>query len=156
MEHRDYRDVISGLVLTVIGLIFAYYSLDYRLGTVARVGPGFPPLVLGLIMAGLGVAIAVMGARRWVAPGQRFAFRPFVTIIGAIFVFALTIRSLGLMPATLFLVVVATFATGRLNPRFVLILALSLTGLAHLIFVQTLGLPIIEVSPALWAWAGGR
>lgn len=156
MEHRDYRDVISGLALAVLGLVFAYYSLDYRLGTVARVGPGFPPLVLGLILAALGGAIAIMGARRWINPGERFAFRPFVTIIGAIFVFALTIRSLGLMPATLALVVVATLATGRFNPRFVILLALALMGMAHLIVIQILGLPIFEISPSLRAWTGGQ
>lgn len=156
MEHRDYRDIVSGLALVVIGLAFAWYATDYRLGTVARVGPGFPPLVVGLIVAGLGAVIAIMGARRWVGPGERFSWRPFLTIIAAIALFAATVRSLGLVPATILLVVTATFATGRFHPRRVALLAASLTGLAYVIFVMILGLPIIVFSDSLLNLVGAR
>lgn len=156
MEHRDYRDIFSGLALVIIGLAFAWYATDYRLGTVARVGPGFPPLVVGLIVAGLGAVIAVAGARRWVEPGERFALRPFIAIIGAIALFAATVRTLGLVPATVLLVAAATFATGRFQPRYVALLAAALTGLAYVIFIAILGLPIMVFSDRLLEAVGMR
>ena len=60
MRHRDTRDLVGGLALTVIGLFAAYYAHEhYEIGNLRRMGPGFFPVSLGLTLAVLGVLVAL-------------------------------------------------------------------------------------------------
>ena len=58
----------SGAILIVLGLALAWKSLDYRIGVLARLGPGFFPLMLGVVLAVLGLLILVLPEDRTVHP----------------------------------------------------------------------------------------
>ncbi len=45
----------------VIGLAFAIGATNYTVGTGARMGPGYFPLILGVLMSILGTAICFTG-----------------------------------------------------------------------------------------------
>ncbi len=63
MKHliKNPRDFWAGVMFLGLGGLFAGIALTYKLGTAARMGPGFFPFVLGAILAGLGIAILVIG-----------------------------------------------------------------------------------------------
>ena len=54
MNIKSQKDFFSGLMFTVVGGAFAYGATSYTVGTGARMGPGYFPLVLGVILALLG------------------------------------------------------------------------------------------------------
>jgi hypothetical protein len=56
MLSRDYRDIVGGLLLVVLGLGFSWYAAEhYDLGSLRRMGPGMFPTVLGVALACLGL-----------------------------------------------------------------------------------------------------
>lgn len=147
------KDLVSGGVFVAAGAYFAFEALNYDIGTPFRMGPGFMPLLLGSVLAALGLAVAIGGWRKPDAE-ERFAppWRAIVLIVGTVIFFGATIRGLGFVPVT----IVASFATAmasRLNsPLFALILAVALSVLCTLIFVIGLGLTV----PLFGPWLGFR
>ncbi len=66
---RDPRpDLLAGGTFVALGLAFAVASSRYELGTALQMGPGYYPLVLGGLLAALGVGVAVEGLLRRRAP----------------------------------------------------------------------------------------
>jgi hypothetical protein len=61
------RDRCAGLALTAIAAIVAWETSVLPIGSLARPGPGYLPLALAAIMAGLGLIIA------WRGGGSRMA-----------------------------------------------------------------------------------
>ena len=51
MNIKSQKDFFSGLMFLVIGGAFALGATSYTLGTSARMGPGYFPMMLGVIMA---------------------------------------------------------------------------------------------------------
>ncbi len=142
MHRRDPRDIIGGLLLVTVGLAFAAYAYaNYRLGTVARMGPGMFPLGLGVILATLGAVLTVQALRR---PGNWPTGEPLVAglVLAGIIAFGMAIRPLGLIPAICLLIVLAAPAEGRIRPRTIAALCVCLSLLSWLIFSVGLGLPV--------------
>ena len=57
MKIKSQKDFYSGLLYTVVGAAFAYGATSYNIGTGARMGPGYFPLLLGAILAVIGAII---------------------------------------------------------------------------------------------------
>ena len=153
MSGRDTRDILTGLVFLALGLAAAAYAAaTLRLGTFRAMGPGMFPLLIGLVMAGLGAAIAAPAARR--AAPERPALwgelRAAVAVLASIAIFAATMRQFGLVPASLLLVLISMLAMpGGGAKRFLqgLVLALVISALAWLVFVLGLG---VALQPFSW------
>ena len=54
------RDFYAGGFMILFGLVMALKGPTYNLGTLMHMGPGFLPTALGVILIGLGIAIAMM------------------------------------------------------------------------------------------------
>ena len=54
MKIKSQRDFWSGLMFVATGIVFTVGATNYSLGTSARPGPGYFPLILSVIMALLG------------------------------------------------------------------------------------------------------
>lgn len=64
----DVRDALGGLVLFALGLFAAVYGQRYAFGTPMRMGPGFFPVSLGVLLCAYGIwATAMAFVRRAVA-----------------------------------------------------------------------------------------
>ena len=63
MQLRNKQDFWSGVMFTLLGLGFAWKATSYSMGTAARMGPGYFPHWLGIIMAVLG-AVILLGSLR--------------------------------------------------------------------------------------------
>jgi hypothetical protein len=143
MQRFDYRDILGGLLLIVLGLFFALYgTAEYPIGELRRMGPGFFPVALGYVLAALGLLILLPALRPSNDPIEPFAVRVFVTVLIAIAAFALAVPRLGMVPATMLLTVISAFAEFRVRPVRTAILAVGLSLLAVLIFTWGLGVPV--------------
>lgn len=69
----DRNSVHVGVLLTLLGAGALWLNRGVDLGTAARVGPGFFPAMLGVLLATLGVVIAINGALQQVSVRERKA-----------------------------------------------------------------------------------
>lgn len=142
MTRIDLRDAIGGLLLVGIGLFFLLGALDMRVGEARRMGPGYFPMVLGIIGMILGAIIAIPALMRpGVLPGVNW--RPFFAVMTAILVFALVMPKTGLLPAVFATVVVASFGDPRSRLWQTVLLAAGLAAATWVVFIYGLGLPMI-------------
>ena len=63
MKLDNSRDAISGLFFIIAGAGFLYVSSYYQLGTASRMGPGYFPSLLAIIMIAIGCGVAISGWR---------------------------------------------------------------------------------------------
>ena len=57
MKIKSQQDFFSGLMFMVVGVAFAWGATTYTIGEGARMGPGYFPLVLGILLAAMGAFI---------------------------------------------------------------------------------------------------
>jgi putative tricarboxylic transport membrane protein len=142
MAIKAQRDFWCGLVFLAIGVAFLILAREYRVGTAARMGPGYFPTLLGGLLALLGVAIS--GAAL-VGPGERFPrlqLRPLLVILASIVAFGLALEPLGFVIAVTLLVVIGGFADPELRLRESVALAAFMVVFSVGVFYALLGLPL--------------
>ena len=144
---RTRRGILAGLVFVAFGGAFAVGALSYPLGTTERMGPGFFPLLLGVLLAVVGVVLAVKPHDADTEPMTRPSWRALVFLLGALLVFGLTIRGLGLMPTVFVTSLLAAFASRETGPLGALGMAVALTAISYAVFVVALQLPLPVLGP---------
>lgn len=142
MQLRNKQDFWSGVMFIVLGLAFAWKATSYSMGTAARMGPGYFPHWLGILMAILGAVVLLSSIRKKAeeVSVDRFDFRILAIIIGAVLTFAFTLRPLGLIAALFLLVTISSLASHEHSWKVSILNALFLMLLCWLSFVKGLGL----------------
>lgn len=134
-----------------VGGAFALGATAYTVGEGARMGPGYFPLMLGTLLALLGIIITLKSLTRGGSGGDKIgaiAWRPLVFILGANLLFgtllvgipSLGIPAFGLIVAIFGLVVMAGYAREGAKLKESLILATILAVGSYLAFVKLLNL----------------
>ncbi|MFL6662548.1 MAG: tripartite tricarboxylate transporter TctB family protein [Rhizobacter sp.] len=145
MKIKSQRDFWSGLMFIVVGVVFAIGARNYSLGSSARPGPGYFPLMLSVIMAILGAVVLFKALTIETEGGDRIgdiAWRPLLVIVVAILVFGATITWLGMIIAVPILIAISSLAGDEFHWRDVIINAIVLTIASWLIFIVGLKLTI--------------
>ena len=161
MKGQQDKDVYAGALLALVGSAFAWGATSYTSGTSARMGPGYFPLMLGVLQAVLGLVIALRGLRR--NPEQRqfvgpWAWKPLFFIVAGNLLFGVLLGGLPSIgwPAMGFMVAIygATVVAGMAGERFSLKESLWLASVlavgCYLAFVLLLNLQF-AVWPAFGA-----
>jgi putative tricarboxylic transport membrane protein len=138
---RSPNDFWCGILFIAVGIAFMVLAYGYRIGTPARMGPGFFPIVLGGILAALGLSLSIPALIRDGVPLPRLGLRPLLAVLVAIVVFALLLQPLGFVLSAVVLVLIGGFADPELRRVESVGLALLLTAFSVAIFVVLLGLP---------------
>ncbi|AVO41320.1 tripartite tricarboxylate transporter TctB family protein [Simplicispira suum] len=123
-------------MMAIGGFVALYASNQYQIGDAARMGPGYFPTLLGAILAFLGLVITVLSFREVVhiLTPPPFTPRPFIAVIAAVALFALLITRIGLIPTTILMVIVTAAGSNSFRPGRALVLGVSLSAIAWLIF----------------------
>jgi hypothetical protein len=150
--HRALKDSLAGVVFIGFGLVFAVGALTYEIGSTLRMGPGYFPLVLGVLLTVLGGVIVAKGFLNGEA-GEigKVPWRALGLILGAIALFGLTVRGLGFVPAVFLAALMSAFASHRTGVVAAFLIASGLTVLCFLVFVVALSLRL----PLLGPWLPG-
>jgi hypothetical protein len=138
---RSPSDFWCGILFIAVGIGFVVLAHGYRIGTPARMGPGFFPLVLGGILAALGLSLSIPALIRDGEPLPRLGLRPLLAVLASIVIFALLLQPLGFVLSAVVLVLIGGFADPELRRVESVGLALLLTAFSVAIFVVLLGLP---------------
>ena len=143
MKVRLTTDLLTGLLFLAFGLFVIVYGSRYPLGTTARMGPGYYPLLASSGLALLGV---ILIGRSLVRGGggevSAINLRPLLLILLGTLAFGLLIERLGFLAASLALVVLTRFAERDIRLPETAALALGLTAFTTAIFWYALGMPL--------------
>jgi putative tricarboxylic transport membrane protein len=145
------KDFYCGLLLIGIAAIFAAEVRHLPIGSAFRMGPGYFPLVLSVLLAALGAAIFINGLRVRGEPVGSLPWRGIAFIALPVIFFGGTLKGLGFVPSLAATVLATTFASKRWSIPSAISITAALVLLATAIFIYGLGLPISLFGP----WVGG-
>ena len=145
MKIKSQRDFLSGLMFLVAGIVFAVGATNYSMGSSARPGAGYFPLILSVIMAILGAVVlfkALTIETEGGDPVGDIAWRPLIVIVASIAAFGVTLPWLGMLAAVPVLIVMVSLAGDEFGWKGVIVNSLVLTAFAWFVFVWGLKLTI--------------
>ena len=99
-----------------IGVATLVISGRYALGTAARMGPGYFPRILGLLLIAIGIVLAVRATRTAGGSLPRFQWRPLVVVLGSVVMFGAVVHIVGVALSTVMLIVAASAASREFRP----------------------------------------
>jgi hypothetical protein len=151
MNIKSHKDFFSGLMFMGVGVAFAWGASTYSVGTGARMGPGYFPLMLGILLAILGAVITFKALVVETEDGEKlgaWAWKPLLFIIAANLVFgvllgglpSIKLPAMGMIGAIYALTFIASMAGEEFKIKEVLILATVLSVMSYLAFIVLLKL----------------
>ena len=151
MNIKSQKDFFSGLMFMGVGVAFAWGATTYSVGSGARMGPGYFPLMLGVLLAVLGGVITFKALVVETEDGEKlgaWAWKPLFFIIAANLVFGLAlgglpsikIPAMGMIVGIYALTFIASLAGEEFKFKEVVILATVLSIMSYLAFIMLLKL----------------
>ena len=151
MNIKSQKDFFSGLMFMGVGAAFAWGATTYNVGSGARMGPGYFPVMLGVLMVILG-SVILFKSLAVEAPGGdkigKWAWKPLVFIILANLSFGVLLGGLpsiglpamGMIAAIYALTFIASMAEAGWKVKNTFILATVLAAGSYVAFVLVLKL----------------
>ena len=151
MNIKSQKDFSAGLMFMGLGVAFAWGATTYKIGSGARMGPGYFPLMLGVLMAILGAVITFKSLVLEVEGGAKigkWAWKPLVYIILANLMFgvllgglpSIKLPAMGMIAAIYALTFISSMAEKGWKVKATFILATVLAAGSYLAFVVLLKL----------------
>ena len=135
------RDAVSGLMFLAVAIYVSVSTLlGLDVGSLEQMGPGFFPLALGLILGVIGVLV-LLSAKPNEDQQLPVNWRAVLLIGAAPIAFGLTVRTLGLVPALLISVSMATLSSGRIKLPTALAVIVGVTIFCVAVFKFGIGIP---------------
>jgi len=142
MQLRNKQDFWSGVMFIALGAGFAIKASQYQLGSAARMGPGYFPFWLGMVLALLGLVVLLSSLAKNATETQidRFDGRIVFLVIGSVVLYGLVLHFLGVYLSVFALVLVSSLASHEFNWKVAVANGLFLVAFTYLAFVKGLGL----------------
>lgn len=151
MKIKSQKDFFAGLMFMGVGTAFALGATTYNVGNGARMGPGYFPLMLGILLAIIGAAIMFNATVVETADGEKigkWAWKPLFFILASNFAFGILLGGLpsigvpamGLIVAIYALTFIAGMAGNEFKVKESFILATILAVGSYVAFVWALKL----------------
>ena len=137
---RHPKDFASGLMFMGFGIFSMIVAADYPMGTAARMGPGYFPRILGLLLILFGIILALRALRLEGGPIEFGSPVPAAIVLGSVVLFGVIVPYAGLVVATIVLIVLSSFASSEFRWKEALISGVILAAIAVGGFVWGLGL----------------
>jgi hypothetical protein len=157
VKIKSEQDWWAGWMFIAFGLFFIVVALGtpefvdrivgsrlipgYQMGSAVRMGPAYFPVVLGGLLALLGLLVLFDSIVEKGPKVAKFHFRPLFFIAVSSLAFAYLLKPLGLVLAAVILVFIAAFGGHEFKWKEVAILSVVLVIFSVLVFVKGLTLP---------------
>jgi hypothetical protein len=146
------KDYYAGGLMTLIGLGAVLEARHYNVGTLFHMGPGFFPIILGVIMTCLGMLIAGVAATAAAVDDDQLImpkpeWRAWLCILAGPALFIVLGNLGGLIPATFACVFVSALGDRDSTVKGSLILAAGVTVCGVALFSY-----LLQVSLPMWRW----
>lgn len=151
MIIKNEQDFYSGLMFMAFGGFFAVYSyIKYDMGDLMRLGPGFFPLALGILLFVIGAIVGLQGLRGEANPETRigkFDWDILILIIGSVLFFAFALKALGLMLTIVCVCLLSSLASHDFSLRAAIAIAIFMAIFSWLVFIEGLGM-VLQMWPS--------
>jgi hypothetical protein len=144
---KNRRDFFGGGVIALFGLVGVIEGHRLGMGTLSKMGPGFVPLSLGVLLIGLGVLMATDQTNP--KPGtevifQRPEWRGWLCIVAGVASFIVLGQYAGLVPAAFFSVLISALGdrTATLKGAILLSIGTTVFGVALFHYLLTISIPL--------------
>ena len=145
---RHPKDFYSGLIFVAFGIAAIVIGSNYPLGTAARMGPGYFPRILGIMLIVLGGALSLRALKIKGEPIAKWHWKPTLVVLGSVILFGYIVNFAGLVLSTIILIVLASWASPEFRLKESLISGVLLAALVVGVFV-------IGLKLQLPIWPGG-
>ena len=140
------KDFYAGLFMVLLGAGVTLNSTTYRLGTLAHMGPGMFPFMLGILMTFIGVLIFIAGLVTPLEDGERILpdsmeWRGWICILAGPLMFILFGEFFGMAAATFMCVFVSALGDRTATLKGSVILAAGVTIVGGFLFSYVLKVP---------------
>ncbi|WP_279482048.1 tripartite tricarboxylate transporter TctB family protein [Aureimonas sp. SK2] len=147
---KSRRDLLAGLIFIAIAAGFAFEASNYEMGRAIRMGPGFIPMTLAILLALFGVMIIVAGLKK----DERVEKTPIpwkgiLLILAALVIFGEFGTLLGLVPVVFIGTAVVALASAKNPVGSALVIAACMSALCWLVFKVGLGITLPTFGPLL-------
>ncbi|AOY94767.1 hypothetical protein BKK79_23055 [Cupriavidus sp. USMAA2-4] len=146
MRIRSQKDFASGLMFILVGLSFSWVARGYSMGTAAKMGPGYFPFLLGLVLALLGalVLIGSLSSKGEQDHLARWDLKTLLWILGSVVLFGLLLKPLGMVLSVFVLVLVSSMASHEFSWKGALLngVVLVLISLGAFVYGINLQMPV--------------
>jgi hypothetical protein len=169
MKIKSQQDWWAGWMFIAFGLFFVVVALGtpeffdkivgtrlipgYQMGSSVRMGPAYFPVMLGGLLAFLGLLVILDSIVEDGPDVAKFHFRPLIFIGLSSLAFAYLLKPLGLVLASIALVFISAYGGHEFKWKEVAIMSVVLVIFSVLVFVKALALPFpicpdfIEICP---------
>jgi putative tricarboxylic transport membrane protein len=142
MRIRSPQDLGAAIVFLAIGAAALAFRGDLEVGDAAKMGPAYFPTILGWLILGIGVILAVRSLRFDGPPIERVQLRPLLLIVASVVLFGFLLESVGLVIATIVVTLVSVCARPKPKWKESLALGVGLSVFAAVVFVWALSQPL--------------
>ncbi len=151
MRIKSQKDFWAGLMFMASGIAFAWGATNYTIGEGSRMGPGYFPLMLGILLTLIGLFVVFEALVVETEDGEKigkWAWKPLFFIIAANVIFGISlgglprigIPAMGLIVGIYALTFVAALAGEEFRAKEVVVLATALAILSYVAFIVLLKL----------------
>jgi Tripartite tricarboxylate transporter TctB family len=142
------KDFWSGVMFCGFAVVGILAARGYSLGSAGKMGPGYFPLLLGGVLAALGVILIARSIAIAGEPLARFHVLPLVVVAAAVCLFGVMVEPLGLVVSLAVLTMSAAAAGRPFRLLEAAALTVALIAFSIGVFVYALGLPF-NIWPSL-------
>lgn len=138
-----YKDRCVGLIYLIVGLVFSIWATKYRFGSTSDMGPGYFPVMLGMLLMALGASNLVKSiVTNEIKISANIAWRPLIFILLSNILFGILLPLTGVLVAIFVLVIVSSYAIINTKIKESIILASVLSISSYIIFIWALSMPL--------------
>ena len=136
------KDFYAGLMFMSFGITALVIAWSYPLGTAARMGPGYFPRILGILLITLGSVLCLTGFRESSEDRPVWHLGPVAIVLTSVLIFSLLAQWLGMIIAALLLVFIASSASVEFRWKEALLSGFIQGIVSVAVFIYGLGLPV--------------
>ena len=142
MKIRNRKDFWSAVMFVVFGVLFIVWSTEYQFGTTQRMGPGYFPTVLGIMLLGLGILVGLPSIKHDAEEThvEAIGWRGLLVILGAVILYAVLLPRMGFVVSMASLVILSAMASKEFTWKASLLSTVFLGLFSYLVFVKGLQL----------------
>ena len=141
LKIRSVQNFCAAVMFIVMGGAFGIGALNYSMGTAARMGPGYFPTILGWLTVILGILVLIESFTVETDRPSKIAWKPLLSVVGAVWLFGLMIDTAGLIPAVVVQILLSSWGGPNFRWKESIISAIFLSFAGWVMFDLLLGLP---------------
>jgi hypothetical protein len=146
LRIRSQKDFASGLLFILVGFGFSWVARGYSMGTAAKMGPGYFPFWLGIVLALLGALVlwGSLSSKMEEDNLARWDIKTLLWILGSVVLFGLLLKPLGMVLSVLVLVLVSSMASHEFSWKGAILnsIILVLISLGAFVYGINLQMPV--------------